>query len=113
MNLKITNRDLKRNFSVIVSAPYCALQRLLSVKDQFGYNTGVYGWNFDAYDFGGTCLITGYRPRGANFELPSEFCEFWENKARNAGFSEHKEILEGFEKALAMLVNEKLSKMER
>lgn len=113
MNLKITNKDLKRNFSAIVSAPYCALHSLLNAKNKIGYNTGVYGHNYDAYGFGGTCLITGYRPRGANFELPSEFCEFWEGKASNSSFPERKEILKDFEKALLKLVNEKLAKKER
>lgn len=110
MNLKITHKDLKRNFSTIVSCPYADLNEVLSVKDKFGYNAGVYGWNFNAYDFGGTCLITGYRPRGADFKLPFEFCEFWENKASNASFPKRKEILKDFEKALLKLVNEKLAK---
>lgn len=111
MNIKITNKDLKHNFNTIASCPFCALQTLLRSKDRFGYNAGVNGWNFDAYDFGGTCLITGYRPRGADFELSLEFCESWENKASSASFSEKKEILKDFEKALLKLVNEKLAKL--
>lgn len=28
------------------------------------YNAGVYGWNFDAYELGDSCLVSGYRPIG-------------------------------------------------
>lgn len=110
MNIRLTNKDLRNNFSAIVSCGYCELQTLLSLKNRVGYNCGVYGWNFDAYDFGGVGLITGYRTRGADISLPLEFCEEWDNKARNATYEGRKQILNEFEKALITLVRERLVK---
>ena len=97
MDIKLTKTDLRNNFGVIVSCGYCELQSILNMKSRIGYNNGVYGWNFDAFDFGGVCLITGYRTRGADVRLSMEFCKRWEERARNATYEERKQILEEFE----------------
>ena len=86
MNIKLTNNVLRNNFGVIVSCGYCELQSLLNIKSRVGYNKGVFGWNFDAFDFGGVCLITGYSTRGADIELPREFCKYWNERASNATY---------------------------
>lgn len=106
MNIKLTNRDLRDNFGVIVSCGYCELQSLLNIKSRIGYNKGVYGWNFDAFDFGGVCLISGYRTRGAAIELSSEFCKRWNERASNATHEERKQILAEFERELQRLAKE-------
>ena len=103
MNIKLTKKDLKNNFGVIVSCGYCELQSLLNMKNRVGYNNGVYGWNFDAFDFGGVCLITGYRTRGADIELSMEFCKNWDERARKATYEERKQILAEFEDELQSL----------
>ena len=97
MDIKLTKTDLRNNFGVIVSCGYCELQSILNMKSRIGYNKGVYGWNFDAFDFGGVCLITGYRTRGADVRLSMEFCERWNERARNATYDERKQILAEFE----------------
>lgn len=89
MNIKLTKNDLRNNFGVIVSCGYCELQSLLNIKSRVGYNKGVFGWNFDAFDFGGVGLITGYRTR-----------------ARNATSEERKQILAEFERELQRLAKE-------
>ena len=106
MNIKLTKTDLKNNFGVIVSCGYCELQSLLSIKNRVGYNKGLYGWNFDAFDFGGVGLITGYRTRGADIELAREFCKYWNERAGNATFEERKQILTEFERELQKLARE-------
>ena len=107
MNIKLTKKDLRNNFGVIVSCGYCELQSLLNIKSRVGYNQGVYGWNFDAFDFGGVGLITGYRTRGAaDIVLSMDFCKEWDNKARNATYEERKQILNEFEKELQKLAKE-------
>ena len=106
MNINLTKTDLKNNFGVIVSCGYCALQSLLNMKSRVGYNTGVYGWNFDAFDFGGVGLITGYRTRGADIVLPSDFCKKWNERASDATYEERKQILAEFEKELQRLAKE-------
>ena len=100
MNIRLTNNDLKNNFGVIVSCGYCELQTLLNMKNRIGYNSGVYGWNFDAFDFGGVGLITGYRTRGADVRLSMEFCERWDKRARDVTYEERKQILVEFEREL-------------
>ena len=72
MNIKLTNNDLRNNF----------------------------GWNFDAFDFGGVGLITGYRTRGADIVLSREFCKCWNERASNATYEERKQILNEFEREL-------------
>lgn len=106
MNIKLTNNDLRNNFGVIVSCGYCELQSLLNIKNRVGYNKGVYGWNFDAFDFGGVGLITGYRNCSADIELSLDFCKEWDNKARNATYEERKQILAEFERELQKLARE-------
>lgn len=106
MNIKLTNNDLRNNFDVIASCGYCELQSLLNMKSRIGYNNGVYGWNFDAFDFGGVCLITGYRTRGADIRLSKEFCERWDDRARKATYEERKQILAEFERELQRLAME-------
>lgn len=40
---------------------YCQAQNLLSMSEPFGFNSGVYGWNFDSYEVNGVVINTGYR----------------------------------------------------
>lgn len=106
MNIKITKNDLRNNFGVIVSCGYCELQSLLNIKSRVGYNKGVYGWNFDVFDFGGVGLITGYRTRGADIVLSNDFCKRWNERASNATYEERKQILAEFERELKKLAKE-------
>ena len=106
MDIKITKTDLKNNFGIIVSCGYCELQTLLNMKNRVGYNKGVYGWNFDVFDFGGVGLITGYRTRGADVRLSMEFCECWDKRARNATYEERKQILAEFERELQRIARD-------
>ena len=73
MNIKLANKDLRNNFSTIVSCGYAELSSLLYGKEKAGYNCGVYGWNY-------------------------------------ASYAEREKIVKDFEKALIMLVNERLAK---
>lgn len=102
----MTKNDLRNNFGVIASCGYCELQSLLNTKSRIGYNKGIYGWNFDAFDFGGVCLITGYWTRGADIKLAMEFCEYWNERAKNATYEERKQILAEFEMELQSLAKE-------
>ena len=64
MKLKTTNKEIKSNFSKVVSIGYCDAQYLLRFKKPFAYTCGVYGWNADFYKIGNICISTGYRPIG-------------------------------------------------
>ena len=40
---------------------YADAQSLLRFQNAYGYNAGVYGWNFDSYYINGVVINTGYR----------------------------------------------------
>jgi hypothetical protein len=61
MKYKTTAKALRNGYYTIISAGYCDLQCLLSYKSPVAYSAGVYGWNFDVYEFDGVAICTGYR----------------------------------------------------
>lgn len=61
MKLKTTRKAIVDGSYRIVSAGYCDLQNLLRSIEPFAYTSGIYGWNFDAYEFDGLTICTGYR----------------------------------------------------
>ena len=80
MDRKIT-RQAARSYFGTVAVGYCEAQSLLNGLYRFGYNSGVYGWNFDAFTLpGGATICTGYRNMpGANV---SKVVRPFEKKAR-------------------------------
>ena len=65
MKFKVTRKEIKENYRA-VSVPYCELQHLLHYRSPIAYNSGIYGWNYDMYDFSrdfntNICICTGYR----------------------------------------------------
>ena len=66
MKLKTTAKAIRTSGAELICAGYCSLESLLSYVEPFAYTCGVYGWNFDAYQFdvpgrGTVILSTGYR----------------------------------------------------
>lgn len=60
--IKMTNAQLNGISKKIIRIGYCGAQNLLTGVNEFAYNSGVYGWNWDAYDIGGGVVVcTGYR----------------------------------------------------
>ena len=57
MKLKATRKQITSNFSRIYLIDY----KYGFLPDAFAYNSGYMGWNWDAYDLGGICLIDGNR----------------------------------------------------
>lgn len=58
MKIKITNKFVKSNYAIRI---YCDNLRLLQYLDCKMYNCGVYGWNYDLYEYKDVALLTGYR----------------------------------------------------
>ena len=84
MKLKTTKTAIKKGYYNIISIGYCDLQNLLSYKNAFAYNAGVYGWNCDFYDVDGVCISTGYRPlNDVNTKFDYEIVRRYENEARS------------------------------
>lgn len=59
---KIVRNEINKNNMVALS--YCQCQRVLNLfgrNYKIGYNSGVYGWNYDLYRVHGVDIVTGYR----------------------------------------------------
>ena len=77
MKVKITRQDAT-GWNGTLKVGYCDLQYLLMYKNAYGYNCGVYGWNFDSYCINGVVINTGYRSMVGNkvdYKLINEYNE--------------------------------------
>src|SRR5574344_748992 len=80
MKAKVTNKEVRRNFSTIISIGYCSACFFLRRITPFGYNCGVYGWNCDFYEIDGVCISTGYRPIGKSVDY--RILKKYDNRAK-------------------------------
>lgn len=85
MKVKVTSKQLKSEYPAnkIICLSYCCLQNIISASciQPFGYNSGVYGWNYDCYAIDDCLIITGYRPFGKRpkWQLINDFQKKSEN----------------------------------
>ena len=80
----ITQRELKSRFNRIISV--ADISFLFEFTERFAYNSGSFGWNFDAFDVCGVCFCKGYRTIG---EKPSwTILRKYEDQAKLVYFSE-------------------------
>lgn len=94
---KITRNNIKKNNMVALN--YCQCQRVLGLFGgdfKIGYNSGVYGWNYDLYEINGVSVVTGYNvpyKKYNNQELKKKLIAL-ENKITkeyNFNFAEYEE----------------------
>ena len=79
MKFKVTNKQVKEQFTNIKSTGYCGLVHLLTGVEPIAYTCGIYGWNYDIYTVHGLTICTGYRNMpGEKLQQVSEY----EQKAR-------------------------------
>lgn len=74
---RITRQEAFGNKATL-KVGYCDLQYLLRHQTAFGYNAGVYGWNFDHYYIDGIAINTGYRSmvgKQVDYKLTNEYNE--------------------------------------
>lgn len=70
MKMRISEKELKKNFKKIYSVGYCELKMLEHLEADY-YTAGVYGWNADVFKIdNNTLLVTGYRTFGK--QVPKE-----------------------------------------
>ena len=68
MKVRMTRNGLKAGADVVVKVLHTQADALLTGLEPDGYNSGVLGWNWDAYNLGGgVCVCTGYRPTGEEY----------------------------------------------
>ena len=75
--LQITRKEA-RGWNGTIQVGYCDLQYLLMYRQKYGYNAGVYGWNFNCYIVNGVAINTGYRGmvgKQVDYKLTREYNE--------------------------------------
>ena len=58
---KLTRKDVQNMGYPVVKLPAGAVHYLMFGIDRIGYNSGIYGWNWDAYIINGVVFCCGYR----------------------------------------------------
>ena len=103
MKLKATKKTITDHFSKIYLIDY----KYGFLPDAFAYNSGYMGWNWDAYDLGGICLIDGNRnfPKGKLIPIAAKkVVNDYKKKSNEATFEDkpkiNKKYLDKFIKAL-------------
>ena len=82
---KITRNDIDKNNMVVLG--YCQCQTILNMfayDYKVGYNSGIYGWNYDLYRINGVDIVTGYNTPYAKYnnnEVKNKLVKL-ENEAR-------------------------------
>lgn len=91
--MKATKKDLRNNYFYVIRAGYCELQNLTRNAREIGRGSGVYGWNWTAYELEATdgvrvCICTGYRDlTGSDIKGKSQFEKEAENICKNRTIS--------------------------
>jgi len=80
MTIHTTRKELARNYGTNgLAVGYCDAYALLKYTNKIACTSGIYGWNFDAYDIDGVLICTGYR--GMIGKQPKHLAKY-EKKAR-------------------------------
>ncbi len=94
--MRITRNEINKENMVALGYRQCqTILNRFGEDYKVGYNSGVYGWNYDLYRVNGVNVITGYRVpyyKYSNNELKNKLIKL-ENKIRkeekNLTFSEY------------------------
>ena len=82
MKVRMSKNALKLGADVVVKVLHTQADALLTGLEPEGYNSGVLGWNWDAYNLGGGVYIcTGYRPIGDEYNL---LVKYYNDHAKSA-----------------------------
>lgn len=57
----ITRNQIKRMNKPVVRIPHEFKPLAFFYNARIGYNAGIYGWNFDVFDFENAVIVAGYR----------------------------------------------------
>lgn len=87
MKYKTTQKAICNGYNTIISLSYCAAQNLLDLENPIAYTSGIYGWNADIYDLGGSvAIVTGYKPFG-NVKPAYDKVKEYEDKAEKIRYN--------------------------
>ena len=107
MTYRVTQKEIKNNYDVIICARYCSLQTLLQYESPIAYTVRKEGWAADIYDMGNRVAITtGYAPFG-NVRPSHEICERYEKQAEKiCCISDYEEKLKAMQKLQKAFIEE-------
>jgi hypothetical protein len=79
---KTTKEAIRKNFANVYAVGYCELFHLLNRRDPAFYNSGVCGWNWDAYIAShDAVIITGYSNFVGQY-VDDQICKSFNAKAK-------------------------------
>lgn len=82
--VKMTRKDAYRYGYPVVKLPPMAIKHLTTFASRSGYNSGIYGWNWDAFIINGVVFCCGYRNLpGSITKEERELVEEYEKEALN------------------------------
>lgn len=81
MKFRTTQKQIKENYSAIISIGYCDAWYLLYFENAMACTSGVYGWNADIFDVNNVAIVTGYRPFG-NIHIDYDIIRDYNNRAK-------------------------------
>ena len=83
MKIKATRKQINYVWRNVYCAGYCDLQYIMRGYEPRYYNSGVYGWNWDAYTDAKTdaVITTGYRNMVGE-RVPNELIEKYTERAK-------------------------------
>lgn len=98
---KITRNDINKENMVALS--YCQCQHTLNFFGEHfkvGYNSGIYGWNYDLYRIHGVDIVTGYNVPYTQYSDKAKKEKFiaLENKVSKCSLEEYRENKEKWKK---------------
>lgn len=98
---KLTRTTVQALSNKHIRLGYCEASYLLRPLERIGYNSGVYGWNYDAFLYRGVVITTGYRGMIGN--RPAVSVEPFEKRAEMLSKDSNISYEEYTKKALALL----------
>ena len=109
----MTRKEIINNFNKVYSVGYCDLQFLLRGQNRIGYNSGVYGWNYDVFSFdnGNIAICTGYRSTPGE-RIDYDIIRKYETKAE-AIFKDYSIKYEEQQKKLEKLIKKFIEEIQK
>lgn len=96
MKVELKQKQIRANFNkVFIIDDGMELSNIINENlSACGFNAGVYGWNFDVYDFGANCIVFGYRPIGNHLQDEKELVKLIHKKCRRNkwGYYNHEKL---------------------
>lgn len=109
----MTRKEIQIGYNKVYCVGYCELQHLLRRSNKVGYNSGVYGWNYDVFslDNGNIAICTGYRGM-PGVRINHTITDKYEKKAE-ALFKDHSIKYEEQQKKLEKLVKKFIEEIQK